>query len=79
MNGRIQSFDAHRGGGLMRSENGEVYYFHCVNIADGSRSVVVGEMVTARRGVGHLGHDEAFEIVKADVPFGFGSLRVTSD
>jgi hypothetical protein len=35
-----------------------------VNIADGSRSVTPGEPVTACRGVGRLGHDEAIEIVK---------------
>jgi hypothetical protein len=52
----------------VRSDDGEGLYFHCVSIADGSRSVAIGETVTARRGVGHLGHDEAFEIVKEARP-----------
>jgi cold shock CspA family protein len=64
MKGRIETFDDHRGDGLVRSDDGETFYFHCVSIADGSRSIAVGERVTARRGVGHLGHDEAFAIEK---------------
>jgi cold shock CspA family protein len=64
MKGRIEAFSDHRGDGLVRSDDGEGLYFHCVSIVDGSRSVAIGETVTARRGVGHLGHDEAFEIVK---------------
>lgn len=63
MRGRIESFDEHRGDGLVRSDEGGGFYFHCVNIADGSRSIAVGERVSARRSVGHLGHDEATEIV----------------
>jgi cold shock CspA family protein len=66
--GRIESFDERRGDGLLRSEDGERLYFHCVNIADGTRSVTPGETVSARRGVGHLGHDEALEIVKLSTP-----------
>jgi cold shock CspA family protein len=64
MRGRIEAFDERRGDGLLRSDGGEGFYFHCVSIADGSRSIAVGERVTARRGVGHLGHDEAFTIEK---------------
>jgi cold shock CspA family protein len=62
--GRVESFDERRGDGLMRTDEGAGLYFHCVNIADGSRSVAVGETVSARRSVGHLGHDEATDIVK---------------
>ena len=64
MKGRIEAFSDHRGDGTLRSEDGEGLYFHCVSIADGSRSIDIGETVTARRGVGHLGRDEAFEIVR---------------
>jgi cold shock CspA family protein len=63
--GRVDAFDERRGDGLLRTDDGAPFYFHCVNIADGSRSVAVGETVTARRRVGHLGHDEAVDIVKA--------------
>jgi cold shock CspA family protein len=64
MRGRVEAFDDHRGDGRLRTDEGEVFYFHCVNIADGSRRVAVGERVTARRGVGHRGRDEAFTIEK---------------
>ncbi len=46
------------------ADNGERLYFHCVDIADGTRTIGVGERVTAERTVGHLGHDEAVEIAK---------------
>ena len=52
----------------VRSDDGEALYFHCVNIADGSRRVALGEAVSARRGVGHRGHDEARAIVKLSQP-----------
>ncbi len=64
LRGRIEAFDDHRGAGLVRSDTGEALYFHCMNIADGSRCIALGAFVSARRGVGHLGHDEAREIVK---------------
>jgi cold shock CspA family protein len=62
--GRVDAFDEHRGDGLIRTDEGASFYFHCVSIADGTRSVTVGETVSARRGVGRLGHDEAVEIEK---------------
>jgi cold shock CspA family protein len=64
LRGRVEAFDDHRGDGHIRSDDGGIFYFHCVNIADGSRHVDAGELVTASRAVGHLGHDEAREIVK---------------
>ena len=64
MKGLVEAFDDHRGDGHVRSDDGERLYFHCVNIADGSRTIAVGERVSARRAVGHLGHDEALALVK---------------
>jgi cold shock CspA family protein len=63
--GRVEVFDEHRGDGLVRTDEGEGLYFHCVNIADGSRSIAVGERVSVNRAVGRLGRDEAVEIAKA--------------
>jgi cold shock CspA family protein len=63
MRGRVEAFDQLRGDGLIRREDGEGFYFHCVNIADGSRTIAVGQTVSAQRSVGHLGHDEATAIV----------------
>lgn len=62
--GRVVAFDEPRGDGRIGVDSGENFYFHCVNIADGSRSIEVGQMVTAERGVGHLGHDEVVAIEK---------------
>ncbi|HUZ41504.1 MAG TPA: hypothetical protein VMU68_08970 [Acidimicrobiales bacterium] len=64
IDGRVETFDERHGDGVLASDDGITFYFHCVNIADGSRSVNPGQRVSARRGVGHLGHDEAFTIEK---------------
>ena len=60
--GVVEAFDDRRGDGTVRTANGERLYFHCVEIADGSRTIATGTEVSLRRGVGHLGHDEALEI-----------------
>jgi cold shock CspA family protein len=63
LTGVVASFDARRGDGWLLSDDGERLYFHCVTIADGSRTVAVGQRVRAKRTAGHLGRDEATEIV----------------
>jgi cold shock CspA family protein len=62
--GSVESFDERRGDGRLISEGGESFYFHCVDIADGTRTIGAGERVTALRAVGHVGHDEAVNIMK---------------
>lgn len=42
--GVVVEFDAHVGLGVVESD-GERFAFHCVEIADGSREVAVGESV----------------------------------
>ncbi|MBU3717895.1 MAG: hypothetical protein FGM45_06280 [Actinobacteria bacterium] len=42
--GVVVEFDAHVGLGVVESD-GERFVFHCVEIADGSREVAVGESV----------------------------------
>jgi cold shock CspA family protein len=64
IDGHVETFDEVRGDGVLTNADGTTFYFHCVNIADGSRSVDPGQKVEATRGVGHLGHDEAFAIEK---------------
>jgi cold shock CspA family protein len=56
--GVIESFDERRGDGLLRGEDGVGFYFHCVAIADGSRSITPGVRAEGFRAVGRLGHDE---------------------
>jgi cold shock CspA family protein len=57
--GVVASFDAARGDGTVTLDNGETLSFHCVGIADGTRTIGVGATVTAERVVGHCGRDEA--------------------
>jgi cold shock CspA family protein len=64
LEGVIESFDDARGDGTLRSDEHGVFYFHCVEILDGTRNVDVGARVRARRVVGRLGRDEAGRIQK---------------
>jgi cold shock CspA family protein len=43
--GKVTAFDEYVGLGEVRSEAGDVYLFHCVEIADSSRSIEVGVTV----------------------------------
>jgi hypothetical protein len=60
--GRIESFDEARGDGVLVSDDGRHFYFHCVVILDGTRTIPVGVRATAVRHVGHLGRDELTEL-----------------
>jgi cold shock CspA family protein len=60
--GVIERFDERRGDGWLRVSDGETFYFHCVSIADGTRSIAVGVRAEARRCVGHQGHDEVVDV-----------------
>ena len=62
LSGVIEYFDVDRGDGHLLGADGHRYYFHCVNIADGSRVIRVGASARARRCVGHLGHDEVTDV-----------------
>ena len=60
--GVVVTFDDPRGLGVVRSESGHEYPFHCAAIADGSRTVDVGAAVRWRVVPGRLGRWEAAEI-----------------
>jgi hypothetical protein len=62
--GVVDDFDERRGDGHVRSEVGDRFYFHCVNIADGSRRIEVGTRVRAQRHGGLLGRDEVTAVEK---------------
>ena len=47
--GRVASFDEPSGLGVITTADGIEFPFHCVEIADGSRSIDVGTEVTFRR------------------------------
>ena len=63
--GTVTEFDATRGWGAVTGEDGRRAEFHCTQIADGSRSIVVGTAVRYRLAPGHLGRWEAASITPA--------------
>lgn len=48
--GTVVEFDEGVGLGVVSDENGRRWPFHCVSIADGSRTIDVGARVTFRSG-----------------------------
>ena len=60
--GGVVSFDEIRGDGVVTTELGESLYFHCVNIADGTRVIPIGTFVSGIRVVGRLGQDEIADL-----------------
>jgi cold shock CspA family protein len=62
VHGVVTEFDEARGLGLMVTDDGESLSFHCVAIADGTRSIAVGSRVAAVRAAGRRGRDEAASV-----------------
>jgi len=60
--GRVVEFDEHVGMGAVEGDDGSRLDFHCVAIADGSRSIDVGADVTYDVVPGRLGRYEAWAI-----------------
>jgi cold shock CspA family protein len=46
LTGVIESFDDAAGLGVVRGDDGDAWPFHCVSIADGSRTIEVGARVS---------------------------------
>lgn len=59
--GVVASFDEARGLGTVTSMSGEELLFHCVEIADGSRTIEVGAPVTFDTAL-RLGRREAIRV-----------------
>ena len=57
--GVIEDFDDRRGYGYLADRNGRRFFFHCVDIVDGTRSIPNGAAASGVRAVGRLGLDEA--------------------
>lgn len=57
--GTVIEFDDHRGYGTVRGDDGVERFFHCTAVADGSRHVDMGAVVTFTVVPGHLGRWEA--------------------
>jgi cold shock CspA family protein len=60
--GVVESFDDPRGLGEVRADDGAVLPFHCTSIADGSRTIAVGQHVRFTVVPGRLGRWEAARI-----------------
>ncbi len=61
--GVVDCFDEHQGLGQLRLDDGRLVDFHCIGIADGSRTIVVGTPVSFRW-LPKLGRYEATDIVE---------------
>lgn len=59
MTGRVVAFDQHVGLGEVEADDGTRYPFHCVRIADGTRTIPVGAAVTFEVEPGPLGRYQA--------------------
>jgi cold shock CspA family protein len=57
--GRVTSFDARRGLGVVTDDRGASYDFHATAVADGSRRIDEGAAVTFSVVPGHRGRYEA--------------------
>jgi cold shock CspA family protein len=61
--GTVADFDEHKGYGTVRdAQDGREVFFHCTQIADGSRTIAVGTEVTFDVVAGHLGRWEAISL-----------------
>ena len=59
MTGAVATFDRQKGYGTVRADDGTEYFFHCTQIADGSRTIAEGTPVAFEVVAGHLGRWEA--------------------
>ena len=61
--GKVEAFDKEAGLGDVRARDGQLYPFHCTEIADGTRDIAVGAEVAFVVGAGHRGTWEAKALV----------------
>ena len=61
--GAVTNFDSHAGLGYVTSDDGDVYLMHCINIADKTRDIAVGQRVEFST-VTRFGRTEATVVVK---------------
>ncbi len=57
--GTVADFDEHAGFGTVATDDGRSFFFHCTQIAGGSRVIEVGTSVTFEVIPGRLGQWEA--------------------
>lgn len=59
MDGVVVAFDDHKGYGTVRGVDGVDYFFHCTQIADGTRTIAAGAAISFVVVPGRLGQWEA--------------------
>lgn len=59
--GVVKAFDAHAGLGEIEDQDGALWPFHCISIADGTRTIEPGTAVTFEIRF-HVAREEAFDI-----------------
>jgi cold shock CspA family protein len=62
LTGIVAEFDEPKGYGAIRTEDGQELFFHCTQIADGTRTIPVGVNVEFEVVPGHNGNWEAADI-----------------
>ena len=62
MRGTVAEFDEPKGYGTVRATDGRDLFFHCTQIADGTRTIPVGAAVEFEVVAGHKGNWEAADI-----------------
>ena len=60
--GRVVDYDDHRGWGHLLTPDGRHLFFHCTAIADGTRTISVGERVRFQITPGPAGRWEATHV-----------------
>ena len=60
--GTVAAFDEAAGWGTVRTDAGDDHFFHCAAIADGTRTIPVGERVRFQVVPGPMGRWEAAHI-----------------
>jgi cold shock CspA family protein len=68
VNGIVVSFDEEKGYGTVRGDDGVDHFFHCTAIADGTRTIDAGALVTFDVVAGHLGRWEATAVSRPERP-----------
>jgi cold shock CspA family protein len=48
MQGTVREFDDEKGLGVITTVDGRAFAFHCIEIADGTRTIEAGQVVTFR-------------------------------
>ena len=64
--GVVVDFDDDKGIGTVRSEDGRELFFHCTQIADGTRTIPVGAQVTFDVRPWHRGQYQAVALATLD-------------